>query len=82
MKSRNNLCFWDCHVAIAARNDSSTRTLVNIYKQTPSSYTTGVFEEGEGSNEEERDLFRVSNDVDTGDGGKYGSSTAKARECD
>ena len=32
-KSRSNLRFWDCHVAIASRNDSSIRALVNIYQK-------------------------------------------------
>jgi len=33
MKSRSNLSFWDCHVAIAPRNDSGTRALLNIHKR-------------------------------------------------
>ena len=34
MKSRSNLCFWDCHVAIAPRNDKKERTSLNIYGKT------------------------------------------------
>jgi len=31
-RERSNLSFWNCHVAIASRKDSTIRTLVNIYQ--------------------------------------------------